>query len=371
MRVAVPTEIKSDEARVGLTPDGARELVAAGHDVYVQAGAGAGCSMTDDAYLAAGARMVADVDELFAMADLLVKVKEPQLSEVARLRPGQILFTYLHLAAYPAIAQALADSGVTAVAYETVQLEDGSLPLLAPMSEIAGRMAAQVGARFLERPQGGRGVLLGGAPGVPPAAATVLGAGRAGAACAVALAGLGAVVTVVDNDIEKLRKLEDRGQGRIQTKSSSLQAVEDLVTESDLVVGAVLIAGAAAPKLVSAGLVSQMRPGSVLVDISIDQGGAFATSHETTHADPVFELHGVVHYAVGNIPGAVPYTSTLALTNATLRYVVALAAGLESALTRIPELAYGVNVNNGEIKHPAVSAALRENGRAHAGDPVS
>ena len=362
MRVAVPTEIKSDEARVGLTPDGARELVASGHQVLVQAGAGAGCSMPDDAYLAAGARVVADVDELFTLADLLVKVKEPQLTEVARLRPGQVLFTYLHLVAYPAIAHALADRGVTALAYETVQLDDGSLPLLAPMSEIAGRMAAQVGARFLERPQGGRGVLLGGAPGVPPAAATVLGAGRAGAACAVALAGLGAVVTVVDNDVEKLRRLEERGQGRIQTRSSSLQAVEDLVLQSDLVVGAVLVAGAAAPKLVSAGLVARMRRGSVLVDISIDQGGAFATSHETTHAQPVYEMHGVLHYAVGNIPGAVPRTSTLALTNATLRYVVALAAGLDSATARYPELSRGVNVAKGEIRHPAVAAALRGDG---------
>jgi alanine dehydrogenase len=362
MRVVVPTEIKRDEARVGLTPDGVREVIAAGHEVLVQAGAGAGCSMADHAYLAAGAQVVADVDELFGLADLVVKVKEPQLAEVARLRPGQLLFTYLHLAAYPAIAHALADSGVTAVAYETVQLDDGSLPLLAPMSEIAGRMAAQVGARFLERPQGGRGILLGGAPGVPPASATVLGAGRAGAACAVALAGLGAAVTVVDNDIAKLRGLEDRGHGRIQTRSSSLQAVEDLVAASDLVVGAVLVAGAAAPKLVSNDLVTQMRPGSVLVDISIDQGGAFATSRETTHAEPVFELHEVVHYAVGNIPGAVPYTSTLALTNATLRYVVALAGGLDSATARFPELSRGVNVAKGEIMHPAVAAALREDG---------
>jgi alanine dehydrogenase len=361
MRVAVPTEIKRDEARVGLTPDGARELVAAGHEVVVQAGAGAGCSMSDHAYLAAGARVVADVDELFGLAELVVKVKEPQLSEVARLRPGQILFTYLHLAAYPAIAHALADSGVTAVGYETVQLDDGSLPLLAPMSEIAGRMAAQVGARFLERPQGGRGVLLGGAPGVPSASATVLGAGRA-AACAVALAGLGAAVTVVDNDISKLRRLEERGQGRIQTRSSSLQAVADLVAASDLVVGAVLVAGAAAPKLVSAQEVRRMLPGSVLVDISIDQGGAFATSRETTHADPVFELHGVLHYAVGNIPGAVPYTSTLALTNATIRYVAALADGLDSATSRFPELARGINVAKGEVRHPAVAAALRVNG---------
>jgi alanine dehydrogenase len=359
MRVAVPAEIKSDEARVGLTPEGARELVAAGHQVLVQAGAGAGCAMADEAYLAAGARVIHDVAEVFGLADLVVKVKEPQLSEVARLRPGQIIFSYLHLAAYPVIAQALANSGVTAVAYETVQLPDGSLPLLAPMSEIAGRMAAQVGARFLERPQGGRGILLGGAPGVAPATATVLGAGRAGSACAVAVAGLGAQVTVVDNDIEKLRRLEDRGQGRIQTRSSSLQALEDLVIASDLVVGAVLVAGAPAPKLVSSQLVRQMRAGSLLVDISIDQGGAFATSHETTHANPVFEWHGIVHYAVGNIPGAVPYTSTLALTNATLRYIVALAGGLVSALVLFPELVHGINIKNGRIEHPAVASALK------------
>jgi alanine dehydrogenase len=358
MRVAVPTEIKQDEARVGLTPDAVRELVSAGHEVFVQAGAGAGCSFPDGAYRRVGATIMADVAELYALAQLIVKVKEPQLAEVARLRPEHVLFTYLHLAAYPAIARALLDSGATALGYETVELADGSLPLLAPMSEIAGRMAAQVGARFLERPQGGRGVLLGGAPGVPPARATVLGAGRAGAACAVALAGLGTAVTVVESDVAKLRRLEDRGVGRIETRTASLQAIEDLVLGSDVVVGAVLVAGAAAPRLVGADLVKQMRQGSVLVDLSIDQGGAFETSHETTHADPVFERYGVLHYAVANVPGAVPYTSTLALTNATVRYVVALAAGLEKALDRFAELGQGVNVKNGKIVHDAVASAL-------------
>jgi alanine dehydrogenase len=358
MNVAVPKEIKHNEARVGLTPHGARELVAAGADVYVERDAGAGASFTDEAYRAAGATVVDDVEELFDLADLVVKVKEPQLSEIARMRPGQVLFTFLHLAAYPAVANALKDSGVTAIAYETVQLPNGALPLLAPMSEIAGRMAAQVAARFLERPQGGRGVLLGGAPGVPPAHATVLGAGRAGVAAAVAFAGLGASVTVVDRDVEKLRSLEARDLGRITTRTVSLAAVEELVTSSDVVVGAVLVAGASAPRLVDEDLVRSMRKGSVLVDISIDQGGAFATSRETTHDEPVFSLHGVTHYAVGNIPGAVPHTSTFSLTNATMPYVVELAHGMEAAVKRFPELASGINVHDGEIVNDVVAASV-------------
>jgi alanine dehydrogenase len=360
MRVAVPKEIKHDEARVGLTPAGVRELCAAGAVVMVETAAGAGCSFDDASYEAAGAVIVADTDELFDAADLIVKVKEPQPVEVARLKPEQVIFTYLHLAAYPALAQGLVERGVTALAYETVENPDGSLPLLAPMSEIAGRMAAQVSARFLERPQGGRGILLGGAPGVPPGRGVVLGAGRAGVACAVALAGLGAEVTVVDRDIERLRALESRDIGRITTRMVDLATVEELVLDADVIVGAVLVAGAAAPKLVDEELVKRMRPGSLLVDISIDQGGAFATSHETTHEKPVFQLHGVNHYAVGNIPGAVPYTSTRALTNVTLPYVRALLDGPDQAMERLPALKSGLNVRAGRITHAAAARAVQE-----------
>ena len=361
MRIAVPQEIKKDEARVALTPDGTHELVSAGHTVLFQRGAGVGSALTDDAYAAAGAELVDDVEELFERAELMVKVKEPQLQECARLRPDQVLFTYLHLAAYPRVAEALLASGCTAIAYETVELRNGALPLLAPMSEIAGRMAAQVGARFLERPQGGRGVLLGGAPGVLPGRASVLGAGRAGVACAVAAAGLGADVVVLDKDVGKLRRLEERGVNGVRTMTASIAAIESSVISSDLVVGAVLVPGAAAPKLVSEGLVRRMRQGSVLVDVSIDQGGAFETSHETTHADPVYDLHGVTHYAVGNIPGAVPYTSTMALTNVTLPYVTELARGLDLALERHIELRAGVNVRDGVL----VNHRVRESLEAH------
>lgn len=358
MRVAVPKEVKKNEARVGLTPAGARELVAAGAEVFVESGAGAGCAFDDASYQAAGATVVESAAKLYDCGDLIVKVKEPQASEVAMLRPDQTLFTYLHLAAYPDLARGLVDSGVTAIAYETVENPDGTLPLLAPMSEIAGRMAAQVAARFLERPQGGRGVLLGGAPGVPPGKGVVLGAGRAGVACAVALAGLGAEVVVVDKDVERLRALESRDIGRITTRVVDLATVEELALEADVIVGAVLVAGASAPKLVDEALVKRMRPGSLLVDISIDQGGAFATSRETTHEDPVFEVHGVVHYAVGNIPGAVPYTSTRALTNVTLPYVKALLSGVDDALAATPGLASGLNIREGEITHPTVASAL-------------
>ena len=358
MRVAVPKETKKNEARVGLTPAGARELVAAGADVFVEAGAGAGCAFDDASYMAVGATIVDGADDLYACGDLIVKVKEPQQPEVALLRPDQTLFTYLHLAAYPRLARALAESGVTAIAYETVENTDGSLPLLAPMSEIAGRMAAQVAARFLERPQGGRGVLLGGAPGVPPGRAVVLGAGRAGVACAVAMAGLGAVVVVVDKDVERLRTLESRGIGRITTRMVDIATVEELALEADVIVGAVLVAGASAPKLVDDDLVKRMRPGSLLVDISIDQGGAFTTSHETTHDDPVYELYGVLHYAVGNIPGAVPSTSTQALTNVTLPYVKALLDGVDDAMSSMPPLVTGLNVRDGEITNKIVAGAL-------------
>lgn len=357
MRVGVPKERKPGEARVAITPAGVRELVARGHEVLVEAGAGAGSRIADDEFVAAGARVVAEAADVFEQAALVVKVKEPSAEELGRLRAEQVLFTFLHLAAYPAVADGLLASGATAIAYETVEL-GGRTPLLAPMSRIAGRMAAQVGARFLEQPQGGRGVLLCGAPGVPPARATVLGAGQAGASAALGLAGLGAQVSVLDLDHAKLERLSELGHGNITTVYSSLLAVEEHVSTSDVTVGAVLTVGAAAPKLVGEDLVKRMRPGSVLVDISIDQGGTFGTSRETTHADPVYTLHGVVHYAVGNIPGAVPHTSTWALTNATLPYVLALAAGLPDALERHPELVKGVNVARGTLTHPQVAEAL-------------
>jgi alanine dehydrogenase len=358
----VPREVKSGEARVAITPAGVRELVARDHEVLVEAGAGTGSRIGDDEFAAAGARIVPEAADLFEQAALVVKVKEPSVAEIARLRDGQVLFTYLHLAAYPKVAEGLLASGATAIAYETVELRGGT-PLLAPMSRIAGRMAAQVGARFLEQPQGGRGVLLCGAPGVPPARATVLGAGQAGTSAALGLAGLGAQVRVLDLDNDKLQRLSELGFGNITTVYSSLLAVEEYVSDSDVTVGAVLTVGAAAPKLVGEDLVKRMRPGSVLVDISIDQGGTFGTSRETTHQDPVYTLHGVVHYAVGNIPGAVPHTSTHALTNATLPYVLALAGGLQEALERHPELVKGVNVARGTITHPRVAAALGQTSR--------
>jgi alanine dehydrogenase len=358
MQVGVPRERKPGESRVGISPTGVRELCARGHRVVVEAGAGEGSRIGDGDFAAAGARIVPTAAELFEEAALVVKVKEPTAAEIELLRPEQVLFTFLHLAAYPAVADRLLGSGATAIAYETVEPPGGGTPLLAPMSRIAGRMAAQVAARFLEQPQGGRGVLLCGAPGVPPARATVLGAGQAGTNAAVGLAGLGAQVAVLDLDTTKLQRIGELGHGNITTVYSSAMAVEEYVGASDVTVGAVLTVGAAAPVLVGEDLVKQLRPGTVLVDLSIDQGGTFGTSRETTHADPVYTLHGVVHYAVGNIPGAVPHTSTWALTNATLPYVLALAGGLSDALERHPELVNGVNLARGALTHPAVAAAL-------------
>jgi alanine dehydrogenase len=358
MNIGVPREVKTGEARVALSPAGVRELTSRGHRVAVEAGAGSGSSIGDEEFRQAGAEILASAEAVFSEAELLVKVKEPKLSEIQRLGPQHTLFTFLHLAAYPEVAEALRRSGATAIAYETVQLANGRTPLLAPMSRIAGRMAAQVGARFLEQPQGGRGVLLCGTPGVPPARATVLGAGQAGTNAALGLAGLGAQVNVLDVDSDKLQRVGELGHGHITTVHSSLMAVEDYVGGSDVTVGAVLTVGASAPVLVDEHLVKQMRPGAVLVDISIDQGGTFQTSRETTHEDPVFVLHGVLHYAVGNIPAAVPHTSTHALTNVTLPYVLAVAEGLPAALAGHPELAAGVNVAAGAYTHPGVAAAL-------------
>lgn len=358
MLIGVPKEIKVHEYRVGLVPAGVRELVAAGHEVIVQANAGAGIGMSDDDYVAAGARVVSDAKQVFDSAQLIVKVKEPQPEECSMLRSGQALFTYLHLAPDPQQAKGLIESGATAIAYETVGSPDGSLPLLTPMSEVAGRMSVQVGAASLQKANGGRGVLLGGVPGVLPAKVVILGGGVSGTSAAEMAVGLRADVTVVDSALKKLRALDAVFGGRLKTCASTAQAIERLVTDADLVIGAVLVAGAAAPKLVTRDMVRKMKPGAVLVDISIDQGGCFETSKPTTHANPTFVDEGVVHYCVTNMPGAVPRTSTFALTNATLPYVKSLANGIKEALERDPYLAQGLNVHAGAITHEAVARDL-------------
>ena len=358
MHVGIPKEVKDSEYRVAATPEGVRELVRAGHRVVVEASAGLGSAIADEHYEVAGAEIVADADAVFAEAELIVKVKEPRPEEYERFRPGQVLFTYLHLAADERLTRFLAERNVTSVAYETVQTDDGRLPLLAPMSEIAGRMAPQEGAAFLERPRGGRGVLMGGASGVAPARVVVLGAGMAGANAGQIAAGMEAEVTVVDRNVDRLRDIDRVWHGRIQTVMSSALAVERLVVGADMVIGAVLVPGARAPHLVTAETVSAMHPGSVLVDISIDQGGCFETSHVTTHSDPTFVVDEVVHYCVGNMPGAVPRTSTYALTNVTLPYVAAIAdLGIDEAVRADPALALGVNVVAGTITNEAVAAA--------------
>ena len=359
MRVGVPKEVKNREFRVGLTPAGTRELVARGHAVLVETGAGAGVGLTDDAYRAAGAEIADAPTEVFARSALVVKVKEPQPDEIARLRPDQVLFTYLHLAPDPAQARGLMASGCTAIAYETVTSARGGLPLLAPMSEVAGRMSVQVGAHCLEKRQGGAGVLLGGVPGVAPAVVVILGGGVSGTNAAQMAVGMGAQVAMLDRDLGRLVELDAMFHGRVTTLFSTAEAVERWVLQADLVIGAVLVPGATAPKLVSRALVARMRPGSVLVDIAIDQGGCFETSHPTTHEDPTFEVDGVVHYCVANMPGGVARTSTLALTNATLPYVLALADhGADLAMESDRHLAAGLNVRAGRITHPAVAQAL-------------
>ncbi len=357
--VGVPTEIKSDEGRVSLTPDGVREL--RGHDVevVVEAGAGGAASITDEEYTDAGATIVTTAAEVWERATIVCKVKEPQGPELDQLRPGLVLFTYLHLAGYPKVADALLESGTTAVAYETVESAKGGLPLLAPMSEIAGRMSVQIGARFLERPSGGRGVLLGGAPGVKPGTVVVIGAGNVGWNAAWMASGLEAHVSLLDRDVDRLRFLDQIARGRVTTLTSNRGQVERAVEEADLVIGAVLVAGGRAPVVVDEDLVRAMKPGAVIVDIAIDQGGCIATSHETTHKAPVFERHGVLHYAVGNMPGAVPNTSTYALTNVTLPYLVSMARhGLPEAARRDPGLAMGINVMDGSVTNAAVAEAL-------------
>ena len=358
MRVGVPKEIKSDEYRVGLTPAAVREYVAHGHKVLVQAGAGAGAGYTNEAFRKAGARIVADAEALYAQAELIVKVKEPQPVEWKRLREDQILFTYLHLAPDPAQTEGLLASGVAAIAYETVTDAAGGLPLLAPMSEVAGRIAVFSAGETLLKHNGGMGLLLCGVPGVPPARICVLGGGVVGLNAARMAAGLGAEVVVVERSIPRMRVLDDMFLGRILTRYSTLDAVEEEVLRADVVIGAVLTAGATAPKLVRREHLSQMKPGSVLVDVSIDQGGCFETSTPTTHAEPTYVLDGVVHYCVTNMPGAAPRTSSEALVHATLSYGLTLAdKGLE-ALRSDPRLAKGLNVWKGQVTHPAVAEAL-------------
>jgi len=365
MRVGVPREIKVHEYRVGLVPAGVRELTVAGHEVLVESGAGTGIGVDDAQFRAAGAAIAAQAGEVFERADLVIKVKEPQPAECEMLRQGQVLFTYLHLAADPVQARGLMKSGVTAIAYETVTAPNGSLPLLTPMSEVAGRMSIQVGAASLQKANGGFGILLGGVPGVPPAKVVILGGGVAGTHAAEMAVGLRADVTVVDRSVDRLRELSSLFGSALRTEYSTTATIERLVRDADLVVGAVLVAGAAAPKLLTRAMIASMKSGAVLVDISIDQGGCFETSRPTTHAEPTFVVDGVIHYCVANMPGAVPRTSTLALTNATLPYVRALAdLGWQAALGRDPGLAAGLNVHAGEITHEVVAKALGLKARA-------
>jgi len=359
LKIGVPKEIKTLEFRVGMTPAGVHEVVVEGHEVIVETNAGMGIGENDAAYEAAGATVVATPEEVFAAADMIVKVKEPQLHECAMLRPGQVLFTYLHLAADAAQTEALMKSGSTAIAYETVTAADGSLPLLTPMSEVAGRLSIQAGAFTLQKANGGCGKLLGGVPGVQPANVLVIGGGVSGANAADMAVGMGANVTILDRSLPRLRELDDIWGGRVHTVYSTKHAIDELAPKADLIIGAVLVAGAAAPKLVSAQNIKDMQPGSVMVDISIDQGGCFETSKPTSHAEPTYVVDEVVHYCVTNMPGAVPRTSTYALTNATLPFVKSLAnLGWKEALTRDPHLANGLNVHAGHVNHEAVARDL-------------
>ncbi len=356
--VGIPTEVKDGEHRVAITPDGVHELVAHDVEVLVQSGAGADSAIGDDEYRAAGAEIVAEAASVWARAGMVIKVKEPQPEEFAHLRADLVLFTYLHLAAYPLVATELIEHRTTGIAYETVQV-NGALPLLAPMSEVAGRMATQVGARFLERELGGRGVLLGGVPGVRPARVVVLGAGNVGWNSAWIAQGMEAEVLLLDKNLDRLRWVDQIHQGRIVTLASNRGAVTRAVADADLVIGAVLVPAGRAPIVVTEDMVRSMKPGAVIVDVAVDQGGCVATTHETTHTEPVYERHGVLHYAVSNMPGAVPFTSTYALTNATLPYVLAVALhGVAGATAVDPALALGVNTVAGNVTHPTVADAL-------------
>ncbi|SMP17306.1 alanine dehydrogenase [Shimia sagamensis] len=359
MKIGCPTEIKPQEFRVGMTPDAAREAVNHGHEVLIQSGAGIGAGFTDEDYVAAGAKMIGTAEEVFAQADMIVKVKEPQAVERKMLREGQLLFTYLHLAPDPEQTVDLLKSGCTAIAYETVTDDRGGLPLLAPMSEVAGRLAPQVGAYTLQKANGGRGVLMGGVPGVAPAKVVVIGGGVVGTHAAKIAAGMGADVTVLDRSLPRLRYLDDVYGGTFKNQYSTAGATADLVREADMVIGAVLIPGAAAPKLVSRAQLSEMKPGAVLVDVAIDQGGCFETSRATTHADPIYEVDGIMHYCVANMPGAVARTSTQALGNATLPFLLNLAnKGWKQACEDDPHLLNGLNVHAGQLTYYAVGKAL-------------
>ena len=359
MKIGVPTEIKADEYRVAITPAGVREMTEHGHEVLIQAGAGEGSAISDERYALQGARIVPDAAAVFGEAEMILHVKELQASEIAMLRPDQLLFTYLHLAPDPEQTRGLAASGVTAVAYETVEDADGRLPLLAPMSEIAGKIATQAGAFMLEKPLGGRGILLGGVPGVAAANVMVIGGGVVGMNAAFVAIGMGADVFVYDKSIDRLRELEGIFAGACSTVFSTTLAVEEMLPRADLVIGAVLVHGARAPYVVRREQLRLMKPGAVLVDVAIDQGGCFETSHPTTHHEPTFQVEGIEHYCVANMPGAVPITSTHALTNATLPYAIALAdQGVEGAIRRDPGLRPGVNVANGRVTHPAVAEGV-------------
>jgi len=362
MRVGVPSEIKVHEYRVGLTPGAVREYVAAGHQVVVQSGAGAGIMANDDAYRAVGAEIAATAQEIFAGCDMIIKVKEPQPSEWVQLRPGQLLFTYLHLAPDPAQAKGLIASGCTAIAYETVTDDRGALPLLAPMSEVAGRLAIEAAGQAMRRSEGGAGILLGGVPGVPAGRVTVLGGGVVGTHAARMAVGLGAEVTIVDRSIPRLRQLDEMFNGRVRTRFSTLETIDHEISISDAVIGAVLIPGASAPRLVTREMLKRMKPGAVLVDVAIDQGGCFETSRPTTHAEPTYVVDGIIHYCVANMPGAVPQTSAAALNNATLPYGLALAnhdiAALDNSTETGRGLLAGLNVHQGKVTSQAVAESL-------------
>jgi alanine dehydrogenase len=359
MLIGVPKEIKAQEFRVGMTPAGVRELVAAGHRVIVEAGSGEAIGLSDDLYNAAGATIIKTAEEIFGEAEMIVKVKEPQAHECRQLRPNQMLFTYLHLAADPQQAALLIASGATCIAYETITSARGGLPLLAPMSLVAGRLSVQAGAHHMEIHQGGNGTLLGGVPGVQPGKVLVLGGGVVGSSAIRVALGMGAEVTVVDRSVARLGELDEQYTGRLRTIASTAAAVDQYAREADLIIGAVLIPGASAPKLISRDLLTQLKPGTVMVDVAIDQGGCFETSKPTTHADPTYVVDGVVHYCVANMPGAVARTATMALTNATLPYVLQLAQGdVASVLLSDPHFGAGLNVYDGRLTHSAVAAAL-------------
>jgi alanine dehydrogenase len=359
MKVGVPTEVKTDEYRVALTPAGVRELADAGHEIFVQTGAGLGSSISDEQYEAQGAKVLPDADAVFAQSEMIVKVKEPQPAEVARLRPEHLLFTYLHLAADAELTRGLAASGATCVAYETVEDARGRLPLLAPMSEVAGKIATQAGAFMLEKPLGGRGILLGGVPGVAAASVMVIGGGVVGMNAAFIALGMEATVYVFDRNIDRLRELDIAFGGRADTCFATTLSIEERLPDIDLVIGAVLVHGAKAPHVITREQLKLMKPRAVLVDVSIDQGGCFETSHATTHTDPTYEVDGITHYCVANMPGAVPITSTYALTNATMPYVVDLAnRGLRGAIEANPGLGLGVNVAGGQITYAPVAEAV-------------